>query len=132
MDVDLINGLLQTGAIGVLAYLLIQQIREQAQEHREELKALILQVSAGQERVSKDNEKAMSRVLGETTEVIRRNTEALSALTGIVHSTNAQVSRVEIRLAALKEELAVAPARRRKGATVKENPLVESSEVNNV
>jgi len=131
VDVDLINGLLQTGAIGILAYFLIQQMREQAKEHREELKALILQVSSGQEKIACENEKALRGLIADSLEVVRKNTEAITAITGVVHAVDMQIARVEIRLAALKDELGAASSRRRKDAATK-NQSGQVLEVKNV
>ena len=51
----ILETLLQTGAIGIIAYLLIQYQREQAQEHRDELKALLVQTAVGQETQAREH-----------------------------------------------------------------------------
>ncbi len=58
----IIETLLQTGATGIIAYLLIQYQREQAREHREEMRALIESNNAALQHVAAMLEKTANEL----------------------------------------------------------------------
>ena len=66
----ILETLLQTGGLAIIAYLLIQYQREQATAHREELKALLVQTTVGQQEQGRQQ-----RI--ELTNIIQNNTAAL-------------------------------------------------------
>lgn len=83
MEEQLVSSILQTGAVGIVAYLLVQLLREQMKAQRDEYRTLILQLSA--------NHESLRNQLAEI-----RNTESVQAA--------AQ------RLASLEATLRTAPA----------------------
>ncbi len=72
----IIETLLQTGAIGIIAYCLIQYQREQAQAHREALKSLLLQTAQAQDNQAREHREEM-RALIESNNAAFNNVAAM-------------------------------------------------------
>jgi uncharacterized protein HemX len=96
----ILEALLQTGAMGLIAYLLIQYQREQAQEHRDELKALLVQTTLDQETQSREHREQLQALVENNTMalnniavVLEKVADKLDALEDKVNDLSHRVTR---------------------------------------
>lgn len=76
----IIETLLQTGGLAIIAYLLIQYQREQATAHREELKALLVQTAVGHQEQSRQQRLELTNIIENNTAALHRIAEQFNAL----------------------------------------------------
>ncbi len=79
---EILPALIQSGAVGIIAYLLLQANREQAREHRDEYKALILQLQTNNEILHR---RAIERITANTL-ANTATAERLASLEATVHT----------------------------------------------
>lgn len=112
----IIEALLQTGGLAIIAYFLIQYQREQAKyqreqgkAHSEELKALFLQTSIGMQEQSRQQRAELITLTQNNADALRGITAELSALENSILEL-AYNTHSERNLAKLKEMLCPLPA----------------------
>ncbi len=76
----ILETLLQTGGLAIIAYLLIQYQREQSVAHREELKALLVQTTVGQQEQSRQQRLELTNIIQNNTAALHHIAEQLNAL----------------------------------------------------
>ena len=76
----ILETLLQTGGLAIIAYLLIQYQREQATAHREELKALLVQTTVGQQEQGRQQRIELTNIIQNNTAALHHIAEQLNAL----------------------------------------------------
>jgi len=91
--------LLQTGAIGLIAYLLIQYQREQARGHRESLAALLTQTTANLEAQARGHREEMRQL-------IENNAHAFATVADALQTFAAELDTLEDRIAELTHRAA--------------------------
>lgn len=96
-----LTALAQAGAIGIMAYLLLMQLKEQSAQHATQIQQLLAQVTAA----ISGNHAQMSEMAA-----------AISNLTATVTALEGQIARFEIKLSALGAQISE-PAPRRKSTS---------------
>ena len=108
----LIETLLQTGAMGVIAYLLIQYQREQTVAHREELKALLVQITVGLQEQSRQQRTELSEIIQNNTDALSRIAEKFNTLENSIITLTQRAANGH-NLAQLKEMLSQSPSQQK-------------------
>ena len=107
----ILETLLQTGGLAIIAYMLIQYQREQAVAHREELKALLVQTTVGQQEQGRQQRIELTNIIQNNTAALNRIAEKFNTLENSILELS-QLATDGHNLAQLKEMLCVGQAPR--------------------
>jgi thiamine kinase-like enzyme len=121
----ILETLLQTGGLAIIAYMLIQYQREQSVAHREELKALLVQTSVGQQEQSRRQRTELTNIIQNNTAALNRIAEKFNTLENSILELS-QLATDGHNLAQLKEMLCS-----HDGATLSLSPSQKQKEEDN-